>query len=76
MSDCRRLQPVLFKVVEGDARPEEALEVGRHASRCTACRIRLARQRRIARMVGEMGEPIEVDESFLQRVMTSLPAGR
>jgi anti-sigma factor RsiW len=75
MKDCDRLLPIMFKVVEGEADPDEALDVGRHVTDCTVCRIRLARQRRIAQMVDEMGEPIEVDESFLSQVMASLPDG-
>lgn len=75
MTDCERLRPVLVRMVEGDAGPEEALEFGMHVSDCTLCRIVLARQRRIADMVSELGEPIDVDESFLQQVMAALPDG-
>lgn len=70
---CRRLRPLLFQTVEGEASPEDALVVGRHVHDCTVCRILLARSRRLAEMVDAMGDPIEVDESFLEGVMDTLP---
>lgn len=70
---CRRLRPLLFKIVEGESTPDEALAVGRHVHDCTVCRIVLARSRRLAKMVDAMGDPIEVDESFLTSVMATLP---
>jgi hypothetical protein len=72
---CERLRPLIYRVAEGEAGPDEALVVGRHLPDCTVCRIRLAREVRLARLVAEMGEPIEVDENFLQKVMSSLPEG-
>jgi hypothetical protein len=66
---------LIFKVAEGEAGPEEALAVGRHIPDCTICRIQLAREVRLARLVSELDDPIEVDESFLEQVMASLPDG-
>lgn len=70
---CRRLRPLLFQTVEGEASPDDALVVGRHVHDCTVCRIVLARSRRLAEMVDSMGDPIDVDESFLDRLMDTLP---
>lgn len=72
---CEQIRPLLFKVAEGEAAPDEALEVGRHLPDCTVCRIRLAREVRLEQLVSEMDEPIEVDERFLEQVMASLPEG-
>jgi len=71
---CENIRSWLSRTAEGEAAPDEALAVGRHVQDCTPCRIRLARERRIADMVGGLADPIEVDESFLARVMDELPS--
>ena len=73
MTECELLRPLLARSAEGELTPAEALRVGRHADDCTACRIRLARERRVAEMVTALGDPIEVDAGFLARVMDELP---
>jgi anti-sigma factor RsiW len=74
MKRCKDLQVRLTRVAEGEATPDDALAVGRHVEDCTACRIRLARERRLAEMVSDLGDPIDVDEQFLHDVMDQLPA--
>ena len=74
MHACERIRPLLALAAEGELGPDEALAVGRHVEDCTACRILMARERRLARMVGGLDDPIEVDESFLDGVMQELPA--
>lgn len=75
MTVCERFRPLLSRSAEGDLAPEEAIHIGRHVDDCTSCRIRLARERRLAEMVTGLGDPIEVDESFLARIMDELPRG-
>lgn len=73
MTVCERLRPLLSRKAESELAPEEALRVGRHVHDCTACRIRLARERRLAEMVTGLEDPIDVDDSFVARVMDELP---
>ena len=73
MSVCEQLRPLLSRSAESELAPEEALRVGRHVHDCTACRIRLARERRLAEMVSGLEDPIDVDDGFLARVMDELP---
>ena len=75
MSDCMHMRPLIDRVSEGEATPEEALALGRHLPACTVCRILLAKAQRLNEMVNGIGDPLEVDESFLQGVMDSLPDG-
>ena len=75
MNDCHRMKPIIDRVSEGEATPEEALALGRHIPGCTVCRILLAKAHRLNEMVDGIGDPLEVDESFLQGVMDSLPEG-
>ena len=75
MSDCTRMRPLIDRVSEGEATPEEALALGHHLPGCTVCRILLAKAHRLNEMVDGLGDPLEVDESFLQGVMDSLPDG-
>jgi anti-sigma factor RsiW len=74
MTRCEDLQVRIARVAEGEASPDDALAVGRHVEDCTACRIRLARERRLAEMMSDLGDPIDVDERFLHDVMDQLPA--
>lgn len=76
MKECLDLRPVLSRVAEGEACPEEALAAARHLEDCTACRIVLAKERRLARMLEhELDDGVIVGEEFLQRVMERLPEG-
>lgn len=74
LSDCERIRHVLPRAAEGDAGPEESLLLARHLSECTACRIVLARERRLQDVLAGLRDPIEVESSFLDRVMAALPA--
>ena len=74
MSACERLRPVLFRIAEGEATPDEALLAGRHLPTCTACRILLARERRLAEMLEGLQDPVPVaSDDFVGSVMRSLP---
>jgi len=74
MGVCRQLRPLLDRVVDGEATPDEALVSARHLPQCTACRIRLARARRLAEMLEQgLDDPLQVGEEFVQNVMARLP---
>lgn len=73
MSRCRRTQPLIARSLEGDLAPAEALRLARHLEACTACRIVSARQARLARMLDDLHDPVDVDETFFATVMASLP---
>ena len=76
MSDCEPLHPQLSRVAEGEAGPDEAMQVARHLSDCTACRIQLARERRLAAMLEDVWEDhLHVGEDFVRSVMDNLPQG-
>ncbi len=76
MDSCASLRPLLSRVAEGEAGPDEALRGARHLSGCTPCRIRLARERRLAALLEEgLDDPLPVGEDFVRSVMASLPAG-
>jgi len=51
--DCEAIRPLLPRVADGEASPAEAMETACHLSDCTACRILLARERRLAEMLEE-----------------------
>jgi len=73
---CQSLAPLLYRVAEGEAAPDEAMRSARHLSDCTACRILLARERRLAAMLEEgLDDPLQVGEDFVQTVMATLPQG-
>ena len=73
MSRCGGMKPLIQASAEGDTLPADALRVARHVRDCTACRILLARESRLKRMLDDLDEPIEVDETFFRAVMASLP---
>lgn len=75
VSDCQPIRPLVLRVHEREASPEEAMRVARHLSDCTACRILLARERRLASMLAEELEDLPVGEDFVQAVMATLPKG-
>ena len=70
MNECSGKHLLIDRVAEGEATPEEAFDLGQHLPACTPCRIRLAKAHRLNEMVGELGEPVEVDEAFLQNAVT------
>jgi hypothetical protein len=73
---CQSIAPVLYRVAEGEATPDEAMRTARHLSDCTACRILLARERRLAAMLDEgLDDPLQVGEDFVRAVMDTLPQG-
>jgi hypothetical protein len=75
MSSCERLRPSIFRVVEGEASAREALEVAEHLPGCTACRIRLSRERRLAGALERIEDPLHAGEGFVARIMNALPEG-
>lgn len=70
---CAALRPALLRLADGDGTPEDGLLAARHMEGCTACRIVLARERRIAAIVADLPEPIDVDENFVDHVMARIP---
>jgi len=74
MSDCQPLRPVLSRVAEGEASPGEVIRTARHLPDCTACRIHVARERRLALMLEEgLDDPLHVGEEFVRDVMRNIP---
>src|SRR4029079_17425550 len=57
-SACSECRPLLFRVAEGEADPDEALRVARHLPTCTTCRIVLAREIRLARVLESLDDAI------------------
>jgi predicted anti-sigma-YlaC factor YlaD len=72
MSSCERVRPVLYRVAEGEANPGETLRVARHLPDCTACRILLAREVRLAEMLEQLDDPLRPEERFVEDVMTAI----
>lgn len=75
MNTCDRFRPLLSSFAEGEARPDEALGVARHLAGCTACKIVLARERRLHEALDGLGDAVTVDEEFARLVMAALPVG-
>lgn len=73
MTSCERLRPVLFRALDEEGSPDDALRAARHLSSCTACRILVARERRLREALEAMPD-VPVDEGFLAAVMDALPA--
>ena len=73
MDGCPEFRSLLFRVAEGEVDPEGALRVARHLPTCTTCRIVLAREFRLARVLVSLDDSIPVEETFLDEVMRSLP---
>lgn len=73
MNRCRRIRAWIVRSVDGDLTPVEALRLARHLGACTACRIVLARETRLATVLENVGDAFGVDESFFRAVMDSLP---
>jgi len=74
-ASCATYRALLGRWVERETTPEEALQLARHLPDCTACRIVLSREIRLARMLEGLADSIAVEEGFLRTVMRSLPAG-
>jgi predicted anti-sigma-YlaC factor YlaD len=76
MADCERIRPLLFPYIEREAAPAEAMLVADHLTGCTACKILIARKRRLARMLDRgLVDRIPVGEEFVRSVMATLPEG-
>ena len=75
MRNCKRILPLLARVAEREAGPEEAIAVARHVETCTACRIRLARERRLQQLLEEPLDPLPSPDDFVTDVMRHLPVG-
>jgi len=73
MKDCAPIRPLLYDVAEGEATPRETMIVARHLTECTACRILLARERRLAQMLEKELQDAQVEEGFVHCVMDRLP---
>jgi hypothetical protein len=74
MDDCAAIRRLLFVVLEGEAAPGDALRVARHLPDCTACRIVMARERRLGHMLERDLHDLPVGEEFVRSVMATLPA--
>ena len=75
MDACEPIRPSLYRIIDGEADPAEAMCVARHISSCTACRILLARKRRLSEMLENDLEDLPVGEEFVHVVMSTLPEG-
>jgi hypothetical protein len=64
----------LYRIAEHEAEPAEAIEAARHLPRCTACKILLARERRLAALLEHELADLSVDDAFVRDVMDTLPA--
>lgn len=73
MKRCDPIRPLLYRVAEGEVAPDEAMRVARHVPGCTACRILLAREQRLAQLLESDLEDLNVDEAFVESVMATLP---
>ena len=74
MSTCDRIRPLLYRIAEQEAEPAEAIEAARHIPRCTACKILLARERRLAQLLEREWIDLAVDDTFVRTVMETLPS--
>lgn len=74
MSACDQIRSLLDGVIDGESKPRDSFLAARHLSSCTACRILLARKRRLTQMLEEELHDIPVGEDFLHSVMDALPS--
>jgi hypothetical protein len=73
-NDCNAVRPLLPRIADGEASPAEAMLCARHLSDCTACRILMARERRLAAILEEeLEDCLLVGEDFVRDVMANLP---
>ena len=75
MSSCSGIRPLLPHVAASELSPHEAISVARHQADCTACKILLAREDRLAEILEQDLEDFPVGEDFVQSVMDNLPQG-
>ena len=73
MKRCRGVRAWIVRSIDGDLNPVEALRLAAHLGKCTACRIVLARESRLAAILDGAEDGVAVDESFFNAVMASLP---
>ena len=73
MSACPTIRRLLPQSVDRELSPRASLAVARHLSDCTACRIVLARERRLAGILEAFEDSLPVDGQFVADVMASLP---
>lgn len=73
MHDCTAIRPLLYNASDGELNPKETMLVARHLADCTACKIVVARERRLARMLEEDLQDIPVGDDFFRSVMASIP---
>jgi predicted anti-sigma-YlaC factor YlaD len=73
MASCRRIRPLLRRAVEGETGPDESLRIARHLSGCTGCRIVIARERRLAKLLDCLEDPLHVGDGFVRDVMSAIP---
>lgn len=74
MATCDRIRPLLYRIAEHEADPAEAMDAARHLPRCTACKILLARERRLAALLEHELVDLAVDDTLVRNVMDTLPA--
>lgn len=73
---CRTVSPLIGRVVDVEAAPSESYRLARHVANCTACRILLARERRLADALDGLDDASPDDAGLLERVMSSLARRR
>jgi anti-sigma factor RsiW len=75
VKNCEHFRSLVSRFAEGEADPAEALGIARHVTACTACKIVLARERRLHEALEGLGDAVSVDDEFSRLVMAALPAG-
>jgi hypothetical protein len=75
MARCEDIRPLLCRSVDHEVEPTEAFVLAAHLADCTACKIVLARRRRLAEMLERDLPDIPVGEDFVRAVMDTLPDG-
>jgi len=73
MAICDDIRGRLYSHAEGETGPADALMIARHLPTCTACRILLARERRLAEFLESDLPDLPVGEEFVEAVMSRLP---
>jgi predicted anti-sigma-YlaC factor YlaD len=73
VSRCRSYRRIIVASLECEIAPGDALRLARHLETCTACRILMAREARLAAMLDDIDDPVRVDEGFFHAVMEALP---
>jgi len=74
MARCSAIRRLLQRLTEAEVSPADTLHLARHIPSCTACRIVVAREKRLAKMLESIEDPLPVDADFARRVMDALPA--